>query len=647
MENLGVFPADLGPNKTQGLYLSPEWQTANVTYNGISQEAKLASLRKKIFKHMHSDAHIKAKDILIQQKNSSMSAHLGIMNMKYLESTKRVFRTSYYIAKNDRPLNDYQGLVDLQLQNGVDMGVGLRSRFSATAIIDHIASEMCSTICKTIVQNKGKISILIDESTTVSDRSTLIVYLNGQLETSGEPQFLFLDLVELKNGESAAEIHKALFACLQRNGFEMDYLERHFIAFTSDGASVLTGRKSGVMELLVKDFPNLITWHCLNHRLELAVDDAIADIRGINHFKIFIEKLHSVYNQSPKNKRELKGIAENLDVQLLKIGKVLSTRWVASSYRTVLAVWNNYEALYGHFKAKSVVNGKQSAMYEGLNKRIQSSEFLIDLALMYDVLFELSELSESLQNRSMNIVKADRCIRRSMVSIQSLKHKTGTKMMIASDSIKDGIFGIVPLTSNNRHFKIDANAFIDKLLDAMKDRLFATNAAGSVRTHDVYQKLLDEICVLFPDYWPQDIDFDYGVKEVRSLCNRFGLVKSSTLSAFQEYVDIQGRRVPDDLYSLLRCCCCIPVSSAECERGFSQMNLISTFARNRLLIDRISNLMFVKLHGPPIDVWNPDKYAKSWLRAHHSADDQRVKKRKMEGSDQEEVATKKRVWDLL
>ena len=32
----------------------------------------------------------------------------------------------------------------------------------------------------------------------------------------------------------------------------MDYLERHFIAFTSDGASVLTEMKSGVMELLMR-----------------------------------------------------------------------------------------------------------------------------------------------------------------------------------------------------------------------------------------------------------------------------------------------------------------------------------------------------------------------------------------------------------
>ena len=112
------------------------------------------------------------------------------------------------------------------------MGTGLHSRFSTTAIIDHIAHEMRSTIYKTIKENKGKLSILIDESTTVCDISTLIVYLKAQLETSEELQFLFLDLVELTNGESADEIHKALVACLKRHGFDMNYLQEYFIAFT-------------------------------------------------------------------------------------------------------------------------------------------------------------------------------------------------------------------------------------------------------------------------------------------------------------------------------------------------------------------------------------------------------------------------------
>ena len=74
----------------------------------------------------------------------------------------------------------------------------------------------------------------------MSDISTLKVYLKAQLETSGEAQFLFLDMVELTNGESTDEIHKVLVVCLKRHGFDMDYLQEHFNAFTSDGASVLT-----------------------------------------------------------------------------------------------------------------------------------------------------------------------------------------------------------------------------------------------------------------------------------------------------------------------------------------------------------------------------------------------------------------------
>ena len=46
--------------------------------------------------------------------------------------------------------------------------------------------------------------------------------------------------------------------------------------------------------------------------------------------------MYSLCSQSTKNNLEIGKMASNLDVQLLKIGKVLSTRWVASSCQTVL-----------------------------------------------------------------------------------------------------------------------------------------------------------------------------------------------------------------------------------------------------------------------------------------------------------------------
>jgi len=58
---------------------------------------------------------------------------------------------------------------------GADIPKGLRSRYSATAIINHVAREMRQKISQQIIKEDGKVSILIDESTTLSTRTTLIV----------------------------------------------------------------------------------------------------------------------------------------------------------------------------------------------------------------------------------------------------------------------------------------------------------------------------------------------------------------------------------------------------------------------------------------------------------------------------------------
>ena len=52
-------------------------------------------------------------------------------NMMELEATQRIFRTAYYLAKNNRPYSDHGDLIELQQINGVDLGVSLHSRHTA------------------------------------------------------------------------------------------------------------------------------------------------------------------------------------------------------------------------------------------------------------------------------------------------------------------------------------------------------------------------------------------------------------------------------------------------------------------------------------------------------------------------------------
>lgn len=264
VKGLGVF-------KETGMCLSNEWAATKVTYsrNGDHQY-QLSCLRSKIFKHRSSKSH-KAAENIVNTKHT-----IDVSMQKQLESeeqkTASLFRTAYFMAKKNRPFTDYHELVALQQENGLDMGITLHSRYTAKNIIDHTSHEMRKKALNHIVTEHQRFSVLIDESTTLSKKSALVVYLTSII--SGVPTVLFLDLVELES-QSAESITESLLQCLQTWGMDEDFIKENFIAFASDGASAMLGRKSGVAARLQLLYPHLIVWHCLNHRLELAVGDTV------------------------------------------------------------------------------------------------------------------------------------------------------------------------------------------------------------------------------------------------------------------------------------------------------------------------------------------------------------------------------------
>ena len=114
----------------------------------------------------------------------------------------------------------------------------------------------------------------------------------------------------------------------------------------------------------------------------------------------------------------------------------------------------------------------------------------------------------------------------------------------------------------------------------------------------------------------------YGEVQVSELCQLFRLPTVSVINAFRDFVESTvDDATPAELRPLMNCTRLIPCSTAECERGF---RLIITPTRNRLLIERVSTLMFIKLHGPPLTQWDPTGYMTS-LRRHRSAEDKRTR----------------------
>ena len=217
----------LSLHKRRGVYITTEWSGGLVNYYGDTKEARLKSLRKKIVRHKTSHAHTIAEEIILSAEKSCIESHIDNLRHLELEDTKRIFRTAYYLAKNNRPYTDHHDLVELQQLNGTDLGVGLHSSYSATEIIDHITFQMRLRICSRIQEIEGKIALIIDESTIISNISTLVVYLKCETSKLECPQFMFLDLTELAK-QDASTILGSLLNCMENYGFNNHYLSQHY-----------------------------------------------------------------------------------------------------------------------------------------------------------------------------------------------------------------------------------------------------------------------------------------------------------------------------------------------------------------------------------------------------------------------------------
>jgi hypothetical protein len=120
------------------------------------------------------------------------------------------------------------------------------------------------------------------------------------------------------------------------------------------------------------------------------------------------------------------------------------------------------------------------------------------------------------------------------------------------------------------------------------------------------------------------------------------LNKNNAINGLRVYID--ENKYPQNVFpELNNCIKTFPCSTAECERGFSVLNLICTDLRSTLSINNISNLMLIIINGAPLKLWGPESYVKSWLVQHRS--DTRTKKTTKKEEDID--AYKRSLWTIV
>lgn len=204
--------------------------------------------------------------------------------------------TIYCLAKYGQPLSQYINLVTLQTRKNCpdfqDKSKIYTREESRMEMLDSVNDTIEETICRNI-HSSDYLGLIIDESTDITIHKKLNVYVKCLNVDGNEPVTHFLDCVNVPDGK-AETIEFKIKRLMENKDIKMKKLT----SLASDGASVMTGRLTGVGARLRKDIPHMIQVHCVAHKLALAAGQACKNITLFNEYQLTLKNIYRYFNNS-------------------------------------------------------------------------------------------------------------------------------------------------------------------------------------------------------------------------------------------------------------------------------------------------------------------------------------------------------------
>ncbi|CAI5532006.1 unnamed protein product [Closterium sp. Naga37s-1] len=197
----------------------------------------------------------------------------------------KCMQAAQWIAQNDAPIALYPMLVRFMAEQGCPDMMNSESygryysRYAFGEFVEAMAEHL---VARQLVDVKESAwySLSFDESTDRARGKHLIVYVTFERGEAVVSQFLAL--LSLERCDAAA-LYDTIVKCLWSKDMSMDKL----VGVSTDGASVMTGSKNGVVALLRKRCPWLVAIHCVAHSFKFhymlyLLADVLQLLNGLN-----------------------------------------------------------------------------------------------------------------------------------------------------------------------------------------------------------------------------------------------------------------------------------------------------------------------------------------------------------------------------
>ena len=505
-----------------------------------------------------------------------------------------------------------------------ELQIGRNAHYTSHRVIDEFLSALSACVQDGIlskVQASPVISILCDKSTDVSNLKQLVVFC--RFLDAGKPETCYLKVVDIVDGKAETIEQKLIEICGQC-GVTLGKV----LGFGSDGASVMTGCRTGVAAHLKKHNPEMVFIHCGAHRLALASSQAALEVPYMKKYDSHLITLFYHFANSPVCEAALHLIQELMGEPTLRLKKAVHTKWL-SHEATVTAIRRTLPSLMATIESE--VAKKDDAVACGLLHAIKAYDFVATAYLLCDVLPHLTSLSLLFQ-KDVDLSVIQPQVAATISVLKSLRTQPGPHLRQLNDTVAtlSSNFNLSVSEEKKKAFQENVREhYLDKLVQNLEDHFCHSGVIRALATIFSAEKAVRVDSANFSSYGEHELDVlssqFAGTVEKERLCQEWACFKHMLVSDFKELDvkklmivtagDVSFSMLYPTISHLASIALVLPVSTADCERGFSILKRIKTDARNRLKTDTLNKLIRLRPRG---HAWNSLILTKQQHAGHHN-----------------------------
>ncbi|OQR79041.1 hypothetical protein BIW11_06010 [Tropilaelaps mercedesae] len=625
----------MGTSAGDAIDVSSEWVSYAIAYSGETREQQLKSLRNKIQRHEVSKAHVKAEELINNNKSNATAHSQATQTLnKQVHMTAQVFKDIYMLVKENVDFDIVEATFQANSKHKSYRDFAAYQEFEAVSIVEHIAEQMRSTLVRQVMSHKFPLAVVVDhiEGYLPSAQTVFLIYLRVCAE-SGGLRNVFWDAVPYPwPDDPSMGPMPVVSQSLLDGGFTVNFLSQHLMCFVTDPLGAQLGADSNLCHQLALSFDKIVIWYVLAYRLEEMVLATLHKLAAPNYLGQLYETLYLLMQLSERNVQELLINTPSVYEQVLRVGHLFGPADVASTFKAVSAISESYLILYmymvqaGNDVTRTEAEKRKYSFAKGL---MESEQFVRELALVYDVLKLLYDTRVQVDCVECDMARADSVLVQAMEGLMTLRQQPGPFEAMALSELQPGgsrvFLSVGPLIDNPLLQAPNRAAFMEHIVELSRQNMISISGLAE----NLVENFIRDLHTINLANWPQDPPVSFADDSVSRLCSVFELEDREVAirQAFRNYATTarQAGEVPQDMVLLQDHARVFPCSSELCADVVEKINKCKP-ARSPDSVRSLSASIFVHVNGDERFV--PLPLVRTWCVKHPLASESKMSKKK-------------------